>query len=98
MVLHGIQADERQIPDKQELRYNREQQGTRAKSYRCGGWEVSNYRGGLETYDGIPPWQNGDSWIQKMAPYLSTEEVLLTNEFASLWHIGCGIGCDVGWG
>ena len=55
MVLHGIKADERQIPDKQEVRDNREQEGTRATSYRCGGWEVSNYRGRLETCDGIPP-------------------------------------------
>ena len=32
---------------------NREQEVTRATSYRCWGWDVRNYMGGLETYDGI---------------------------------------------
>ena len=44
------------------------------------------------------PWRNCYSWIQTMAPYPSTEEVLQTNELVLLWHIGCGIGCDGGWG
>ena len=41
--------------DKQEVRHNRDLEVTRATSEKGGGWEVRNYRGGVETYDGIPP-------------------------------------------
>ena len=33
--------------DKQEVIHNRGQKETRAISHRGGGWEVSNYRGGV---------------------------------------------------